>query len=101
MTNITGTVITEFGNNFSNFYPVSNSPVDLWINNSNQTVVWQNNSLQTVSWVLSSAYNFYKDDVQTTGKYIGISMTGYAPQQKYIAMHLQYELRASWTTMPT
>jgi hypothetical protein len=98
--NVVGTVITEIANNVALFNPISSTQIS-WINNYNSVIAWQNNTPFVVLWVGTSPYNFYKADAETTGKYIGINLTGYAPQQIYTAMHLEYELRAKWTTMPT
>jgi hypothetical protein len=48
--------------------------------------------------LVAGGYYFTKQDVQTSGKYIGITVTGVAPQQIYNGFHLQYELRSSWGT---
>ena len=95
---IVGTVDTEISGVFANFTAIQGNIVN-WINSFSQIVSWQNNSLQTVLWS-APGYQFNKLDVQTTGKYVGVSLTGYAPEQVYSAIHLQYELRAIWTTLP-
>ena len=96
---ITGTVDTEITTNSATFSAIQGSPVN-WVNNFGQTIQWVNTSNSYVTW-LGGGYNFNKADVETCGKYIGISLSGSAPGQIYSAFHLQYEKRAIWTTMPT
>jgi hypothetical protein len=95
---LVGTVDTEITNNYDNFNLLGNTAV--WINNSGQIVSWTNVIGATVTWI-GAGYYFGKQDVQTSGKYIGVSLYGAAPGYVYNAIHLQYELRAIWTTMPT
>jgi hypothetical protein len=89
-----GTIDTE---NPANYYQWSLSGGNLvqWMNNSGAIVSWINNSAFVVNW-MSSGYTFQAIDVETSGKYIGITVRGVSAGTIYNAAHLQYEQRASW-----
>ena len=91
---ITGTIDTEYTSGAYAF-SLSNNNYVQWINNSSSVVTWVNNSGTTVNWI-ASGYSFQAIDVETTGKYIGVTLNGSAAGTIYSAIHLQYELRASW-----
>ena len=91
---ITGTIDTEI---MGGQIPISLSSTNYvqWVNSSNQVVQWQNNVNQIVQW-LTSGYAFIPLDIQTTGRYLGVSLYGYSIGTTYAGLHLQYEHRAQW-----
>lgn len=91
---ITGTVDTEFLNGSVPFDITGGNEVS-WINNLGATVAWENSASAIVEWI-ASGYSFSEENVQTSGHYIGISMSGTSAQQTYQAMHLQFIQRAQW-----
>lgn len=91
---ITGSIDTEYSYGAYNF-SLAGGNTALWINNSSSIVSWANNAGNIVSWI-SSGYSFQATDVGTTGKYIGVTLKGNSAGTIYSAIHLQYELRASW-----
>jgi hypothetical protein len=90
---ITGTLDTELVEGSVPFTFAGN--VVSWINNSSVIVPWQNNSLSAVEWI-SSGYAFFMQDIQTTGRYIGVTFNGLSARTTYSGAHLQYEIRTSW-----
>jgi 6-phosphogluconolactonase (cycloisomerase 2 family) len=52
-----------------------------------------------VSGTLNYAFN--KTDIEVSGKYIGVRLSDQYPNIHYNAFHIQYEMRADWTTLPT
>ena len=48
----------------------------------------------------SANYEFSKTDVEVTGKYIGVRLSDQYPNIHYNSFHIQYEMRADWTTLP-
>lgn len=91
---ITGTVDTEIADGG---VPYSFSPQQYvtWVNNLGIAVQWWNNSNQVVQW-LSSGYLFFAQDLQTTGRYIGVTVNGNSAGTVYAGLHLQYEMRTPW-----
>ena len=91
---ITGTIDTEIQ---GGQIPISLSSTNYvqWINNSSQIVQWTNNFTNVVNWV-ASGYSFIPIDIQTTGRYLGVSLYGYSIGTTYSGLHLQYEHRAQW-----
>ena len=67
-----------------------------WVNTSGNYVQWTNSSNQTVQW-LSSGYAFMSMDVQTNGRYLGVTLYNDSIGVIFEGLHLQYELRAKWS----
>lgn len=91
---VTGTIDTEYSSGAYAF-SLAGGNIVKWINNQGNIVKWINNAGQIVDWA-SSGYTFQAIDVETTGKYIGVTLHGNSAQTIYSALHLQHELRASW-----
>lgn len=91
---ITGTVDTEISDGG---VPYSFSPDQyvVWVNNLGIAVQWWNNLNQVVQW-LSSGYLFFAQDIQTSGRYIGVTVNGNSAGAVYSGLHLQYEMRTPW-----
>jgi hypothetical protein len=91
---ITGTIDTEIEGGSIPFSLVNGNAV-LWINNFGAIVQWENNSLNPVEWI-RSGYGFLPQDVQTTGRYVGVTLNGSSASTIYAGLHLQFEHRAQW-----
>ena len=91
---ITGKIDTEYPPNAYSFSFVGGNYVS-WINNSGIPVTWINAANASVLWI-SSGYAFLKSDVQTSGKYIGVTLTGNSSGTNYSGIHLQYVLGVNW-----
>ena len=94
-TKITGTIDTELTNGG---YPITlnNQNYTTWVNNAGYTVQWSNNTSAIVTWV-ASGYAFMSLDVETTGRYLGVSLYGTNVGTIFEGMHLQFEKRARWS----
>ena len=92
---VTGTIDTEISDGG---VPVQLSPQVFvnWVNTSGNIVQWQNVTNSIVNWI-QSGYLFLTTDVQTVGRYLGISIYGSSAGTVYSGMHLQYEPRARWS----
>lgn len=91
---IAGSIDTEYLNGSFQFY-LNNANVVQWVNNSGQVVLWNNNSNAIVNWS-STGYAFLPIDVQTAGRYLGITMASTSVGALYEGMHMQYEVRTPW-----
>ena len=91
---INGTIDTE-SSAIAYSFILTGANISQWINNSGVFVSWTNNAGQTVQW-LSSGYAFSKIDVQTSGKYLGVTLNTTSQGTVYSGIHLQYVLGASW-----
>jgi len=92
--NITGTIDTEASAGSVSF-TLDNAGALKWVNNSGVIVSWVNSSGAIVQWA-TSGYLFLPTDVQTAGRYIGITLNGTSASTIYSGMHLQFEHRAQW-----
>jgi hypothetical protein len=90
-----GTIDTELT---SGQIPISlqNENYVQWTNNSGNIVQWLNTSGQIVNW-LSSGYSFMSMDVETVGRYLGVSLYNNSIGVIFEGLHLQYEQRAKWS----
>jgi len=91
---VTGTIDTEYSVGAFPFSFLGGNVVQ-WVNNSSQTVLWVNNVGSVVTW-LNSGYAFQATDVETVGKYLGVTLKGNSVATIYSGMHIQYEIRAPW-----
>ena len=92
--NITGTLDTEAQPPGVPFSFTSANYV-YWVNNSGAVVQWVNNSGAIVEW-LASGYLFFAQDIQSTGRYVGVTLYGNSVGTTFAGLHLQYEMRAQW-----
>ena len=91
---ITGTIDTETDGGAISIN-LQNGNTQQWVNNSGQFVQWENTSGTIVFWV-SSGYAFIPLDVQTVGRYLGVTLSGTSAGTIYAGLHLQYEMRTPW-----
>ena len=91
---ITGTIDTEYSNGSVPF-SLANGNVIQWTNNLNTVIPWTNNYGNVVDWI-ASGYDFMPLSIDTTGRYIGITLRGTSASTVYAGMHLQFEHRAQW-----
>jgi len=70
-----------------------------WYNNAGQVAVWKNNSSQIANW-LASGYVFSRQDVSAVGNYLGATITSSSPKIVYSGVHLQYQPRTPWASVP-
>jgi hypothetical protein len=91
---ILGTIDTEYS---AGAFPIdlTNSNVVTWVNDTGAIVEWVNDSGAVVQWI-SSGYAFMPMDVQTVGRYIGVTLNSSSPGTVYAGLHLQYEHRTQW-----
>ena len=66
-----------------------------FVNNLNQTITFVNNSGQALNFI-SGGFSWFRGDVSNFGKYAGLTVTSTTPNVQYLAMQMQYELRATW-----
>ncbi len=66
-----------------------------FVNNLNQTITFVNNSGQALNFI-SGGFSWFRGDVSNFGKYAGLTVTSSTPNVQYLAMQMQYELRATW-----
>jgi hypothetical protein len=94
---VTGMIDTE---NSAGSIPftVTDNRIVQWINNSLAVVPWMNNALTIVQWESSIPYGyaFVPMDLQTVGRYLGITVTGTNAQTVFEGFHMQYEHRTVW-----
>ena len=96
---VTGTIDTEDTSTSGSIpFTVEDNRIVQWINNSLVIVQWQNNALQIVQWQSSIPYGyaFVPMDLQTVGRYLGITVTGTNAQTIFEGFHMQYEVRTPW-----
>jgi hypothetical protein len=92
---MTGTLDTEYS---SNSYPFTfaGGNVIQWVNNTGNIVSWTNASGQTVGWI-ASGFTFQTKDVQTAGRYLGLTINASSASEVFTGFHMQFVKRAQWT----